>query len=182
MARRNRKSSINKVEIQQENLNMITPDTNVNDIPYQGYISNQDYYTRMQLGCFELDGAINEIISKRFTGNAIRNMSDEDAIEAYKAMEKAKLDRSKAFLDLTKQLADNDFFKRQQELERLRLYGKNKIIDGEPAIETSNTDSNDIIETETPKQIEKIDRENQQRIIRLLQDSILEKIERGDNE
>lgn len=181
MARRNRKSPINRTEIEpvvDEKLTIITPDTNVTEMPYQGFISNQEYYCRMQSSCFELDSALKEIIDKKFTGNNLRNMTDENAIEAYKAMEKAKLDRSKAFIDLVNHMSNDEFFRKQQELERLKLYGNNNIVDGEVVSSNDNavdgeytTISNDN-EDYTPEK-----REQQQRVIRLLQEAVMKKLE-----
>lgn len=183
MGKRNRKSSINKTEIQpivDNDLRMITPDTDVTEMPYQGFISNQEYYSRMQVGCFELDNAINEIVSKRFTGHALRNMCDEDVIAAYQAMEKAKLDRSKVFIDLVNHMSNDEFFRKQQELERLKLYGSGKIVNAESIPQGNVGSDGTILENNETKELEDYSpekREQQQRVIRLLQEAVMKKLE-----
>jgi hypothetical protein len=164
-------NQIQKIE-ESETLDLITPDTNVTQMPYQGFVSNQEYYSRMQASCFDLDSAINEIVSKKFTGNNLRNMTDEDAINAYKALEQAKLNRSKVFMDLASHMSNDEFFRKQQEIERLRVYGKNKIIDGE--VIQGEIVSNEV--EETPK-ISGVERETQQHVIRLLQEAVMKKLE-----
>ena len=123
MERRPQKRTVNEIQRLEENetLNLITPDTDVSQLPYQGFISNQEYYFRMQSSCFDLDSALKEIIDKKFTGNNLRNMTDEDAINAYKVLEQAKLNRSKLFMDFVTHMSNDEFFRKQQEIERLRL-------------------------------------------------------------
>lgn len=179
MASRRKRTIVNKVDsiqpINQETneLTMITPDTNPTEMPYQGYITNQDFYNRMQSSCFDLDKAMSEIIEKRFTGNALRNMSDENAIEAFKAMDNAKNSRTKQFLDLANHMSNNDFFKKMAEIERLRMYGQNKIIDCEYSSENTLENS----DTQNQEVIEEIDRTKEQHVIKLLQLAVMKKLE-----
>lgn len=169
MERRPAKHVVNRVtEIQEEALDMITPDTNVTQMPYQGFISNFDYYTRMQASCFVLDSAINDMVLKKFTGSNLRNMSDEDAIEAYKALEQAKYDRAKVFLELAKVMSNDTFFRKQQEIEKMKLWGNNVI---------NVTTEDNSKEEEEPKKITELEREKQQQVLRLLQEAVIQKME-----
>lgn len=173
MERRPQKRTVNEIQRLEENetLNLITPDTDVSQLPYQGFISNQEYYFRMQSSCFDLDSALKEIIDKKFTGNNLRNMTDEDAINAYKVLEQAKLNRSKLFMDFVTHMSNDEFFRKQQEIERLRLYSQNKN-DGE-IIQGEVVSSSD----EEPKKISEVERETQQHVIRLLQEAVMKKLE-----
>lgn len=173
MERRPQKRTVNEIQRLEENetLNLITPDTDVSQLPYQGFISNQEYYFRMQSSCFDLDNALKEIIDKKFTGNNLRNMTDEDAINAYKVLEQAKLNRSKLFMDFVTHMSNDEFFRKQQEIERLRLYSQNKN-DGE-IIQGEVVSSSD----EEPKKISEVERETQQHVIRLLQEAVMKKLE-----
>lgn len=173
MERRPQRRTVNEIQKLEENetLDLITPDTDVSQLPYQGFISNQEYYFRMQSSCFDLDNALKEIIDKKFTGNNLRNMTDEDAINAYKVLEQAKLNRSKLFMDFVTHMSNDEFFRKQQEIERLRLYSQNKN-DGE-IIQGEVVSSSD----EEPKKISEVDREKQQHIIRLLQEAVVKKLE-----
>lgn len=169
MERRPAKHVVNRVtEIQEEALDMITPDTNVTQMPYQGFISNFDYYSRMQASCFVLDSAINDMVLKKFTGSNLRNMSDEDAIEAYKALEQAKYDRAKVFLELAKVMSNDTFFRKQQEIEKMKLWG-NSVI--------NVTTEDNSKEEEEPKKITELEREKQQQVLRLLQEAVIQKME-----
>lgn len=173
MERRPTKRTVNQVsEIHQEDLNMLEPETDVTKMPYQGFASNYDYYLRAQASCFELDSAINEIVSKKFLGNNLRNMTDEAAIEAYKALEQAKLNRSKVYLDIAKLMSDDMFFRKQQEIERMKLWGQNVII---PAEDTTTTTSE--TDPEKTEEIKVIKREQQQQVLRLLQEAVVQKME-----
>ena len=179
MERRPVKRTVNKIqEIKDESLTMITPDTDVTTMPYQGFISNQEYYSRMQSSCFELDNAINEIVAKKFTGNNIRNMTDEDAIKAYEALEKSKMNRSKVFLELATRMSDNDFFKKQQEIDRLKAYRDGHIIDAQVIMDNEEKVSD---EEESANKIPEVERNKQQQVIRLLQEAVQAKIEGEDD-
>lgn len=171
MERRHTKRAVNEVtHVEEESLDLLTPTTDVTKMPYQGYLSNQEYYSLMQSSCFELDKAIKEIVDRRFTGNNLRSMSDEDAIEAYKALEQAKSNRIKMFIDLVKNMSDNEFFRKQQELERLRI------------MQTSNGGSAEsVIEAEVVEKNE-ADRERQQQVLRLLQEAVTEKLRRDSTD
>lgn len=183
MAKRIRKSSVNKVQVVSEDkLEMIEPNTNVTEIPYQGFVSSQEFYTNMQMSCFELDSVINELANVHFNRNSFRQMSTEDAIEAYKALEKAKSERTRNFIELAKQASNNDFFNKMQELERLKLYGKNKIINGELVSQSNDTNSELVSENKDEKQVNEVDRNKEQHVLRLLQEAIVKKLERGDEE
>ena len=186
MGKRIRRTAINKINsiepvVQNREtgeLTMITPDKNPTEMPYQGYMSNQEYYHRMQSSCFDLDSALKEIIEKKFTGNNLRNMSDEDAIAAYSAMETAKANRTKQFIDLATHMADNDFFKKMAEIERLRTYGSNKIIDYQ-TVQENPTETDGVENKET---IKEIDREKEQHVIKLLQLAVMKKLEEHKSE
>ena len=180
MERRPIKRTVNKIHDikEEEPLAMITPETDVTNMPYQGFISNQEYYTRMQSSCFELDSAISEIVSKKFTGNNIRNMTDEDAIKAYKALEKSKMDRSKMFLDLATRMSDNDFFRKQQEIDRLKAYHKNNIIDAQVVVDKEDEPQ----KTPEEEKLAQVERNKQQQVLKLLQMAVMDKLENNKDE
>lgn len=178
MVRRFKRTSINHIDSiepieSNESLTMITPDSNPNNLPYQGYLSQQEYFFRMQNSCFELDNALKEIVDKKFTGNNLRNMSNEDAINAFVAMDTAKSNRTKQFIDLANHMADNDFFKKMAEIERLRAYAENKIID----CDYSSEDTLENSDTQNQGVIEEIDRTKEQHVIKLLQLAVMKKLE-----
>lgn len=158
----NRLKSLKPLFEENKDLPVITPDTDVTQLPYQGFMSNQDYYCRLQASCFDLDSSINEIVQKRFTGNSLRNMSDQDAIECFKALENAKAVRTKQYIDLSTHLADDAFFRKQQELEKLRIY-KNNMIDITPVADEQSEQK-------------ELDRSRQQEVLKLLQMAVMENL------
>ena len=176
-------NQISNLQREETSLDMITPSTDVTELPYQGFINNQQYYSRMQASCFELDNAINEIVSKKFTGNNLRNMTDEDAINAYKAMEQAKANRAKLFIDLANHMSNDEFFKKQQEIDRIKAYKEGKFIDAKVVSDDIVSDENpNLVETEETKQISELERNKQQQVIRLLQEAVMNKLERQDEQ
>lgn len=179
MEKRPARRTVNQISnLQKEeetSLDMITPDTDITSITYQGFVSNQEYYARMQNSCFELDNAINEIVSKKSTGNNLRNMTDEDAINAYKAMEQAKANRAKLFIDLANHMSNDEFFKKQQEIDRIKAYNEGKFLNAKVV----SNETEDDFQEET-EQTSELDRNKQQQVIRLLQEAVMNKLENQD--
>lgn len=186
MARRFRKGSVNKIDSlrpleEPTELEMLSPDKNPSEMPYQGFIGNQEYYYRMQSSCFEFDNIIKDLVEKKFSGNSIRNMTDENAIKAFEALENAKHNRTKQYIDLANHLSDDVFYRKMIQLEKVKAHKDGRIIDAEVVNKNDGEIVSETSNQENTEPIQEIEREKQQKIIRLLQEALVQKLDNENN-
>lgn len=173
---KNRRHRVNRtskiVEPESEKLNMPVPMEEPNTDLYQGYDDTNDFYTQAKQGCLIYDSLIANLVKRKFSMAELENMTTEQALEVFNALEKARATRSQFYLDICTKLSNDAFYNRQLELERgkiaLNLMDKAGLTNNDNAGESEeNTDKN----SENKKIV-------QQKIIRLLQEAIQSKLDK----
>lgn len=149
------------------NIKAITPDTDYTKLPYQGVMSFNNFYNTLCNQCFANDLVAENIVKRKFTGAAVASMPTELALDVYEVLEKAKIAKTKVFLELMSKVANDAYWNRQLELQRELLSRHTGESETEKKKET--------IEEVSPL-FSNVDKK---KIIKLLQQSVQEDIIEG---